>query len=147
MMSRLSLVPNLNYALMSVFCNSLAAPLKAKSLREKSKTELVTQLHTLKAELAQLRVAKVSGGAANKIGKIHTVRKAIAKVNTVYAQLLRSDVEKVQKERGFRTPIDLRPNLTRAQRRRLTPAQAAAQTLRQKKKVRHNPVRLYALKN
>jgi ribosomal protein L29 len=39
----------------------------------------------LKAELAQLRVAKVSGGAANKVGKIHSVRKAIAKVNTVYA--------------------------------------------------------------
>lgn len=125
----------------------IAAPLKAKSLREKSKSELLEQLHTLKAELAQLRVAKVSGAAANKVGKIHTVRKAIAKVNTVYTQVVRQDVLKVQKERGFRTPIDIRPNLTRAQRRRLTPTQAAAQTLRQKKKVRHNPVRLYALKN
>lgn len=125
----------------------IAAPLKMKQLREKSKAELIEQLHTLKAELAQLRVAKVSGGAANKVGKIHSVRKAIAKVNTVYAQVLRADVLKVQKERGFRTPLDLRPNLTRAQRLRLTPEQAAAQTLRQKKKVRHNPVRLYALKN
>jgi large subunit ribosomal protein L35e len=131
----------------SLLENVVAATLKLKQLREKNKGELLQQLHTLKAELAQLRVAKVTGGAANKLGKIHTVRKAIAQVNTVYNQTLRADVRKVQKERGFRTPLDLRPNLTRAQRLRLTPTQAAAMTLRQKKKVRHNPARLYALKN
>lgn len=35
---------------------------------------------------AQLRVAKVTGGAPNKLAKIHTVRKNIARVLTVYNQ-------------------------------------------------------------
>jgi ribosomal protein L29 len=34
----------------------------------------------------QLRVAKVTGGAPNKLAKIHTVRKNIARVLTVYNQ-------------------------------------------------------------
>ena len=34
----------------------------------------------------QLRVAKVTGGAANKLAKIYTVRKNIARVLTVYNQ-------------------------------------------------------------
>ena len=104
-------------------------------------------LHTLKSELAQLRIAKVGGGGATKLSKIHSVRKAIAQVNTIYNQALRKDVQKAQKEHGFRTPLDLRPRTTRAIRQRLTPSQAAAQTLRQKKKLRHNPVRLFTLKN
>lgn len=43
---------------------------KAFELRTKSKTELLGQLKDLKAELAALRVAKVTGGAANKLSKI-----------------------------------------------------------------------------
>ena len=34
----------------------------------------------------QLRVAKVTGGAANKLAKIKTTRKNIARVLTVYNQ-------------------------------------------------------------
>lgn len=44
--------------------------IKAHELRGKSKQELETQLNELKNELAQLRVAKVTGGAPSKIAKM-----------------------------------------------------------------------------
>merc|ERR1719384_2927223 len=59
---------------------------KAKELRGKKKEELMKQLHELKTELSQLRVAKVTGGAASKLSKIRTVRKSIARVLTVVHQ-------------------------------------------------------------
>ncbi|KAG5608935.1 hypothetical protein H5410_020216 [Solanum commersonii] len=46
------------------------ARIKVHELRNKSKTELLAQLKDLKAELALLRVAKVTGGAPNKLSKI-----------------------------------------------------------------------------
>lgn len=44
--------------------------IKAHELRSKSKEELLKQLDELKNELAQLRVAKVSGGPASKLSKM-----------------------------------------------------------------------------
>ncbi|KAI8464144.1 MAG: hypothetical protein J3K34DRAFT_126474 [Monoraphidium minutum] len=46
------------------------ARIKAHELRGKSKQELLAQLKDLKAELAALRVAKVTGGAPNKLSKM-----------------------------------------------------------------------------
>lgn len=46
------------------------ARIKVHELRGKSKTELLAQLKDLKAELALLRVAKVTGGAPNKLSKM-----------------------------------------------------------------------------
>lgn len=46
------------------------ARIKVHELRQKSKTELLAQLKDLKAELALLRVAKVTGGAPNKLSKM-----------------------------------------------------------------------------
>ena len=47
------------------------AKLKAHELREKGKEELLKQLEELKNELAQLRVAKVSGqGGPSKLAKM-----------------------------------------------------------------------------
>jgi large subunit ribosomal protein L35e len=43
---------------------------KAHELRSKSKDDLLKQLDQLKNELAQLRVAKVSGGPASKLSKM-----------------------------------------------------------------------------
>jgi len=59
---------------------------KAHELRGKSREELLRQLDELKTELQQLRVAKVTGGAASKLSKIKVVRKSIARVLTVYNQ-------------------------------------------------------------
>ena len=44
--------------------------LKAHELRGKSKDELTKQLEELKTELSQLRVHKVTGGAASKLSKM-----------------------------------------------------------------------------
>ncbi len=65
---------------------SNAAKIKAHELRDKSKSDLLNQLKDLKSELQALRVAKVTGGAPNKLSKIKSVRKSIARVNTVYRQ-------------------------------------------------------------
>ncbi|KAJ0525483.1 putative ribosomal protein L29/L35 [Helianthus annuus] len=46
------------------------ARIKVHELRGKSKVDLFAQLKDLKAELALLRVAKVTGGAPNKLSKI-----------------------------------------------------------------------------
>ena len=43
---------------------------KAHELRTKSKEDLYRQLEELKTELQQLRVAKVTGGAASKLSKM-----------------------------------------------------------------------------
>lgn len=47
-----------------------AVKVKAHELREKGRDELLRQLDELKTELQQLRVAKVTGGAASKLSKM-----------------------------------------------------------------------------
>lgn len=48
----------------------LQAKVKAHELRGKKKEELVKQLEEMKTELSQLRVAKVTAGAASKMAKM-----------------------------------------------------------------------------
>jgi large subunit ribosomal protein L35e len=43
---------------------------KCSELRTKDKKELLKQLDELKTELTNLRVAKVTGGAASKLSKM-----------------------------------------------------------------------------
>ena len=50
------------------------ARIRTHELRTKSKQDLMAVLKELKTELAALRVAKVTGGASNKLSKIKTVR-------------------------------------------------------------------------
>ncbi|MCI50211.1 60S ribosomal protein L35-like, partial [Trifolium medium] len=47
-------------------------------LRQKTKDDILAHLKDLKAELALLRVVKVTGGAPNKLSKIKVVRLSIA---------------------------------------------------------------------
>ncbi|CAE7785894.1 Rpl35, partial [Symbiodinium microadriaticum] len=118
---------------------------KAHTLREKSKSELLKQLDDLKLELSQLRVAKVTGGAASKLAKIGVVRKSIARVLTVYNQTTKAKLrEKYEGERFV--PLDLRKKQTRAIRQRLTKEQAAKKTVRQAKKDSYFPMRKFAVK-
>ena len=44
--------------------------IKVHELRQKTKAELLNQLKDLKGELSLLRVAKVTGGAPNKLSKM-----------------------------------------------------------------------------
>uniref|UniRef100_A0A2I2ZIM8 Large ribosomal subunit protein uL29 n=1 Tax=Gorilla gorilla gorilla TaxID=9595 RepID=A0A2I2ZIM8_GORGO len=83
------------------------AKIKAPDLRGK-KEELLKQLDDLKVELSQLRVAKVTGGAASKLSKIRVVRKSIACVLTTQKENLR----KFYKGKNYK-PLDLRPKKTR----------------------------------
>ncbi|KAL3586687.1 hypothetical protein D5086_013554 [Populus alba] len=103
------------------------ARIRVHELREKSKTELLAQLKELKAELALLRVAKVTGGAPNKLSKIKVVRLSIAQVLTVISQKQKSALREAYKNKKF-LPLDLRPKKTRAIRRRLTKHQASLKT-------------------
>ena len=118
----------------------------AHELRDKSSEELLKQVDDLKAELSQLRVAKVSGqGGPSKLSKIKVVRKQIARVLTVYNQNNRAALKKAYKGRNLK-PLDLRQRKTRAMRRALTVTQATKKTLRQQKKDAYFPKRKYALR-
>ncbi|TYG37148.1 hypothetical protein ES288_D13G118900v1 [Gossypium darwinii] len=121
------------------------ASIKVHELRNKSKTELPSQLKDLKAELAILRVAKVTGGAPNKLSKIKVVRLSIAQVLTVISQKQKSALREAYKKKKF-LPLDLRPKKTRAIRRRLTKHQASLKTQREKKEEMYFPLRKYAIK-
>nr|CCQ18603.1 60S ribosomal protein L35 [Sycon ciliatum] len=126
--------------------NSTAmAKVKAHELRGKRKEELQSQLTELKTELSQLRVAKVTAGAASKMAKIKLVRHSIARVLTVMTQTQRENLQKFYRKKKH-VPVDLRPKKTRAIRRRLTKHEDSRRTLRQIKRDTHFSLRKYAVK-
>ncbi|KAL5730780.1 hypothetical protein ACHQM5_003572 [Ranunculus cassubicifolius] len=69
----------------TLYIHSMAR-IKVHELREKSKPDLLSQLNELKAELALLRVAKVTGGAPNKLSKIKVVRLSIARLDCHFTE-------------------------------------------------------------
>merc|ERR1712098_685960 len=99
---------------------TIMAKIKARDLRGKKKEELLKQLDDLKTELAQLRVAKVTGGVASKLSKIRVVRKSIARVYIVMHQKQKENLRKFYKGKKYK-PLDLRPKKTRALRKALSP--------------------------
>ena len=117
---------------------------KAHELRGKEEKDLLGQLDDLKSELAQLRVAKVSGGAAAKLGKIKQVRKAIARVLTVHSEMRRG-ADKAEFANKAYKPLDQRKKLTRALRRELTHGQKTAVTKRVQTRLSNFPNRRYAV--
>merc|ERR1712002_146687 len=114
-------------------------------LRNKKKEELTKQLDELKMELAQLRVAKVTGGAASKLSKIRVMRKSIARVHIVMAQKQKENLRKLYKSKKYK-PLDLRPKKTRAIRKALTPHEKALKTSKELRKMRAFPQRKFAVK-
>ncbi|RRT82901.1 hypothetical protein B296_00010916, partial [Ensete ventricosum] len=131
---------------------SVAVRIKVHELRGKTRTELHNQLKDLKNELSLLRVAKVTGGAPNKLSKMYpipisykAVRLSIARVLTVISQKQKTALREVYKKKKH-IPLDLRPKKTRAIRRRLTKHQESLKTERQKKKELYFPTRKYAIK-
>lgn len=119
--------------------------LKIKDLRSKRKDELAKQLDELKQELANLRVAKVTGGTASKLAKIRVFRRNIARILTVMSQNQRDNLRKYYKEKKFK-PKDLRPKLTRAKRRELTKHEKLLKTRKQRRRNTFYPMRKFALK-
>ena len=117
----------------------------AYELRTNTKDELLKTLSTLKQELSTLRVAQVTGGAANKVMRIKSVRKSIARVLTVYNQKQKSAVRELYAGKKY-SPLDIRVKKTRAIRRALTKKEAGAKTVKQQKKETHFPARKFAIK-
>mmetsp|Transcript_2716 Transcript_2716/g.4062 ORF Transcript_2716/g.4062 Transcript_2716/m.4062 type:complete len:125 (+) Transcript_2716:74-448(+) len=121
------------------------AVIKTKELWTKKKSELNKTLDELKLELSQLRVAKVTGGAASKLSKIRVVRKSIARVLTVYNTVQKREMRSLYAKKKYK-PLDLRMKRTRAIRRRLTPEQRNKKTPKAIKLAKRFPRQLYALK-
>merc|ERR1711913_106719 len=107
-------------------------------LRNRKKEELTKQLDDLKTELSQLRVAKVTGGAASKLSKIRVVRKSIARVLTVINQTQKENLRKFYKGKKYK-PLDLRPKKTRALRRRLNKHEESLRTKNSREKTSSTP--------
>ncbi|KAK0179878.1 hypothetical protein PV327_005589 [Microctonus hyperodae] len=118
---------------------------KCSELRTKDKKELLKQLEELKTELTNLRVAKVTGGAASKLSKIRVVRKAIARVYIIMHQKQKENLRLLYKNKKYK-PLDLRPKKTRAIRRKLTPFQANRRPLKEVRKMTIWPMRKFAVK-
>ncbi|XP_036101840.1 60S ribosomal protein L35-like [Molossus molossus] len=119
------------------------AKIKARDLRGKKKEELLKQLDHLKVELSQLRVAKVTGGAASKLSKIRVVRKSIAGVLTVINQTQKENLRKFYKGKKYK-PLDLRPKKTCARCHGLNKHEENLKTKQQERKERLHPLRQYA---
>lgn len=79
------------FILRSFLC-CLVKEVKAYQLRNKTKSELVSQLGELKSELQTLRIAQVTGGAPARLSKIGGIRKSIARVLTVTNQITKNKV-------------------------------------------------------
>merc|ERR1712061_942871 len=118
---------------------------KCSDLRNKKKEELTKKLEDLKTELASLRVAKVTGGAASKLSKIRVVRKSIARVLTVTNQKQKQELRKFYAGKKAK-PLDLRKKLTRAKRRALTTSELNVRSAKEQKKARIWPARKFAVK-
>merc|ERR1711955_136918 len=78
-------------------------------------------------ELATLKVAKVTGGAASKLSKIRIVRKNIARVYIVMHQKQKENLRKFYKGKKY-IPLDLRSKKTRAMRKALTSHESSLKT-------------------
>lgn len=100
------------------------------------------QLLSLKKELAELQVQKLSRPS---LPKIHTVRKDIARVLTIINEQQREAVRQLYKGKKYQ-PKDMRAKKTRALRRALTKFEATRVTEKQKKKQIAFPQRKYAIK-
>jgi len=124
----------------------MSKKIRVFKLRNEKEDQLLKDLEDYKKELNTLRIAKISGGAATKTGRIKVVRKAIAKYLTVINQRNRQKVKEELTGKGAPLPVTFRARRTRAIRRRLTKHQLRLKTKRQIKKLVNLPLRKYALK-
>jgi large subunit ribosomal protein L35e len=128
----------------------MTAKQRMSELMPKKSKELLKQVEELKTELNALKVAKVTGGTASKVGKIRLFRKNIARVLTAIShkarEKMRSEIKAQCGGHGLkRVPKQLRAKKTRAIRRQLTPAQLGKTTVKAAKKARNFPLRQYVV--
>ena len=144
----------------------MAKTVSAKEYRKKNTQELLNELKKMREELQKIRFTKGSGTAVAKLSKIKELRKQIARVLTIIRENRKEEVvkglrervtknEKDGKEEEVKTtiknlklkhiPLDLRPKLTRAKRRRMTKFERKLVTLRQLKRRLNFPMRKFAV--
>ncbi len=144
----------------------MAKTTSAKEYRKKKSDELLADLKKLREELQKIRFTKSSGTAVSKLSKIKDLRKQIARVLTIIRENKKEEVvkglrEKVTKEvkdgkeeevkttiknlKLKHIPLDLRPKLTRAMRRRMTKFERKLVTLKQLKRKLNFPMRKFAV--
>ncbi len=120
------------------------AKVKAYEIRNKTESDLLSQVQELKKELGELRVAKVTGGPAAKVARIHQVRKNVARVLTVYNQQRKATAVKAFENKKHK-PLDQRAKKTRALRRALSKTQATLKTRKEQTRLANFPLRRYAV--
>merc|ERR1712223_400174 len=118
---------------------------QCNQFREMKKEELSKKLDDLKNELATLKVAKVTGGAASKLSKIRIVRKSIARVYIVMHQKQKENLRKFYKNKKY-IPLDPRPKKTRAIRKALSTHEKSLKTAKTLRRMRSFPERKFAIK-
>ena len=144
----------------------MAKGTSAKEYRKKNNADLLADLKKLREDLQTIRFTKVSGTAVAKLSKIKTLRKQIARVLTILRENKKAEVinnlrnrttkeKKDDKEEEVTTtiknlkmkhiPLDLRPKLTRAMRRRMTKSERKLVTLRQLKRKLNFTIRKFAV--
>ena len=111
--------------------------MKAYELRSMTKEELLKTLTDQRKELADLKVAKVTDGAASKVAKIKGVRKNIARILTVFNTQQKEALRKVSVGQKY-IAKDLRAKKTRAMRRALTKQELSGLS---KTQVRHQGIK------
>ena len=147
----------------------MAKTVSAKQYREKNSADLLNELKKLREELQKIRFTRSSGTAVAKLSKIKDLRKQIARILTIIRENKKAEVvknlrvkvtkkekeDKEGKEEEIKTtiknlkmkhiPLDLRPKLTRAMRRRMTKFERKLITLRQLKRKLNFPMRKFAV--
>ena len=147
----------------------MAKTVSAKQYREKNSADLLNELKKLREELQKIRFTRSSGTAVTKLSKIKDLRKQIARILTIIRENKKAEVvknlrvkvtkkekeDKEGKEEEIKTtiknlkmkhiPLDLRPKLTRAMRRRMTKFERKLVTLRQLKRKLNFPMRKFAV--
>ena len=147
----------------------MAKTVSAKQYREKNSADLLNELKKLREELQKIRFTRSSGTAVSKLSKIKDLRKQIARILTIIRENKKAEVvknlrvkvtkkekeDKEGKEEEIKTtiknlkmkhiPLDLRPKLTRAMRRRMTKFERKLVTLRQLKRKLNFPMRKFAV--
>lgn len=120
------------------------APLKAFELRKSSVEDLTKQLTEARQELSQQRIRSTASNRSKDSNKVKEARKNVARVLTVMNQKRKAEAIEAFRNKKHK-PLDLRPRLTRALRRKLTPAQAGKLTLRRQKAMKAFPKKVYSI--
>ena len=144
----------------------MAKTTSAKEYRKKNTSDLLNDLKKLREDLQKIRFTKGTGTAVAKLTKIKELRKQIARILTIIRENRKEEVvkglkervkkeEKDGKEEEVKTtiknlklkhiPLDSRPKLTRAMRRRMTKFERRLVTLRQLKRKLNFPMRKFAV--